>query len=248
MAGSMNKKQKFKIIAMFLGFIFIPVIVLPFYLLIYPTFQATSYLEKAAKTTRSEDSEADFNQKLENYDKAILILKKQYFFNFFITEAYQSRGNLYAEHFKYKEAVADFTSAIEYEQTIVFKRTDLLASLYKNRAEAYSKKGEIHHATQDLKKASSLNTNPYFQKEVSKSEAQIHTAQDDYLSELKAYLKIPADQLDAWDYMRRSQIYLALHDCQKAMKDLIQACRLFEEEGIELSPEHLNCGKKICEE
>jgi len=173
------------------------------------------YIEKnpncpEAYLVRGEiDSQIDFQQALEDFEKAISIAPN-------ISHSYLSRGLLYANSGDKNKAFADFSKAIELDAND--------AGAYVNRANMYLKFREFQKAINDCTKAIELsqdNFGAYFNRGLAYANIEEPAkALDDYNK------VIELDPENAAAYFKRGFLHSHFGDVQKAICDYEKALKL----------------------
>lgn len=167
------------------------------------------------------NNRARYYRELKEYDKAILdynsslALKER-------ANTYNSRGKLYFDQGKIKEALADYTRGIELDPD--------LGELYINRAAVYGMMGNLQQALTDVNKGLELdpdNANGYLNRSL------IYISNQDFVNAEKdhtEFLKYKANDPDI--LYERGVVRTNLGKFQLALEDFNAAIRLKTTEGL----------------
>lgn len=128
-------------------------------------------------------------------------------------EIYNNRGGAYLLMGKYKEAINDFTQAMDSNK--------VECTYYINRCAAYNKVGDINKAMKDLVillKYCPNDVSPEFRNEIS---GKYYSSESMRLS-----LELAEEPNNAELYFKRSQLFLGFGQIEAGMADLKKACEL----------------------
>ena len=162
--------------------------------------------------TRTKKQEC-YDKSVEHYTKA-LALKPDFY------EAYNNRGNAYAQKGELDNAIKDLTTAIE--------RKPDYAEAYNNRGTAHAQKGELDNAIKDLTTA--IERKPDFADAYyNRGTAYAKKGElDDAIKDLTTAIERKPDYADA--YSNRGAAYAQKGELDDAIKDLTTA--------IEIKPDY----------
>jgi tetratricopeptide (TPR) repeat protein len=167
--------------------------------------EANTYMSRGIASL----NKADYNQAIQNFDKAIH-LDPQF------GDAVNNRGIAYESKGEYDRAIQDFNRAIY--------TNPAGAEAYVNRGLAYGSKGDYYRAIQDFDQAIRLNPNLAL---AYNNRGSTYTAKGDYdrgIQDLDQAIYL--NSKDAKAYSNRGNSYTAKGDYDRAIEDFNQAIRL----------------------